>query len=36
MSREPIESTASSLAPAFLLSMPQLTDPKFSRTVVLL
>jgi len=36
MSREPIESTASSLAPAFLLSMPQLTDPNFSRTVVLL
>ena len=26
----------SSLAPAFLLSMPQLTDPNFSRTVVLL
>ena len=25
-----------SLAPAFLLSMPQLTDPNFSRTVVLL
>jgi putative transcriptional regulator len=36
MSREPIESMASSLAPAFLLSMPQLTDPNFSRTVVLL
>ena len=36
MSREPVESTASSLAPAFLLSMPQLTDPNFSRTVVLL
>jgi len=36
MSHEPIESTASSLAPAFLLSMPQLTDPNFSRTVVLL
>jgi putative transcriptional regulator len=27
---------ASSLAPAFLLSMPQLTDPNFRRTVVLL
>src|SRR5229473_300359 len=27
---------SSSLAPAFLLSMPQLTDPNFSRTVVLL
>lgn len=27
---------ASSLAPSFLLSMPQLTDPNFSRTVVLL
>jgi putative transcriptional regulator len=26
----------SSLAPAFLLSMPQLSDPNFSRTVVLL
>src|SRR3954462_13286440 len=26
----------SSLAPAFLLSMPQLMDPHFSRTVVLL
>jgi putative transcriptional regulator len=26
----------SSLAPAFLLSMPQLTDPNFNRTVVLL
>src|SRR6185503_9140604 len=25
-----------SLAPAFLLSMPQLVDPNFSRTVVLL
>ena len=25
-----------SLAPALLLSMPQLTDPNFSRTVVLL
>ena len=25
-----------SLAPAFLLSMPQMTDPNFSRTVVLL
>jgi putative transcriptional regulator len=36
MSREPIESMPSSLAPAFLLSMPQLTDPNFSRTVVLL
>src|SRR3954465_9926142 len=28
--------SASSLAPAFLLSMPQLMDPNFSRTVVLL
>ena len=28
--------TASSLAPALLLSMPQLTDPNFNRTVVLL
>jgi putative transcriptional regulator len=27
---------SSSLAPAFLLSMPQLTDPNFKRTVVLL
>ena len=27
---------ASSLAPAFLLSMPQMVDPNFSRTVVLL
>ena len=27
---------SSSLAPSFLLSMPQLTDPNFSRTVVLL
>jgi len=27
---------ASSLAPAFLLSMPQLVDPNFNRTVVLL
>ena len=27
---------SSSLAPAFLLSMPQLADPNFSRTVVLL
>lgn len=27
---------SSSLAPAFLLSMPQLVDPNFSRTVVLL
>ena len=27
---------SSSLAPAFLLSMPQLTDPNFNRTVVLL
>ena len=27
---------ASSLAPIFLLSMPQLTDPNFNRTVVLL
>src|SRR5712672_2938977 len=27
---------SSSLAPAFLLSMPQLRDPNFSRTVVLL
>src|SRR3954463_7660627 len=27
---------SSSLAPAFLLSMPQLNDPNFSRTVVLL
>jgi putative transcriptional regulator len=27
---------ASSLAPAFLLSMPQMLDPNFSRTVVLL
>lgn len=26
----------SSLAPAFLLSMPQLTDPNFNRTVILL
>jgi len=29
-------SMASSLAPAFLLSMPQLVDPNFNRTVVLL
>lgn len=36
MSREKRSPTASSLAPAFLLSMPQLTDPNFSRTVVLL
>ena len=36
MSRERIEPRVSSLAPAFLLSMPQLTDPNFSRTVVLL
>ena len=36
MSPESIDSTTSSLAPAFLLSMPQLTDPNFSRTVVLL
>jgi len=28
--------SGSSLAPAFLLSMPQLMDPNFSRTVVLL
>jgi putative transcriptional regulator len=28
--------SASSLAPAFLLSMPQMLDPNFSRTVVLL
>ena len=28
--------SSSSLAPAFLLSMPQLADPNFSRTVVLL
>ena len=28
--------SASSLAPAFLLSMPQLMDPNFNRTVVLL
>jgi putative transcriptional regulator len=28
--------SSSSLAPAFLLSMPQLVDPNFSRTVVLL
>ena len=28
--------STSSLAPAFLLSMPQLVDPNFSRTVVLL
>src|SRR3954466_9512649 len=27
---------SSSLAPAFLLSMPQMLDPNFSRTVVLL
>jgi putative transcriptional regulator len=27
---------SSSLAPAFLLSMPQMTDPNFARTVVLL
>jgi len=26
----------SSLAPAFLVSMPQMTDPNFARTVVLL
>jgi putative transcriptional regulator len=30
------EDLVSSLAPAFLLSMPQLIDPNFSRTVVLL
>ena len=29
-------SSPRSLAPAFLLSMPQLTDPNFNRTVVLL
>jgi putative transcriptional regulator len=29
-------SSAASLAPSFLLSMPQLMDPNFSRTVVLL
>jgi putative transcriptional regulator len=29
-------SSSSSLAPAFLLSMPQLLDPNFNRTVVLL
>src|SRR5436853_7410777 len=29
-------SMAASLAPTFLLSMPQMTDPNFSRTVVLL
>ena len=29
-------SMASSLAPTFLLSMPQMTDPNFTRTVVLL
>src|SRR3954449_5945542 len=28
--------SSSSLAPSLLLSMPQLTDPNFSRTVVLL
>ena len=28
--------SSSSLAPSFLLSMPQLTDPNFSRTVVML
>ena len=28
--------SSSSLAPSFLLSMPQLMDPNFSRTVVLL
>src|SRR5438552_13273135 len=28
--------TTSSLAPAFLLSMPQLVDPNFNRTVVLM
>src|SRR3954447_536488 len=28
--------SGSSLAPAFLLSMPQLMDPNFNRTVVLL
>ncbi len=33
---EPLPAMPSSLAPAFLLSMPQLTDPNFSRTVVLL
>jgi putative transcriptional regulator len=32
----PAASTVFSLAPALLLSMPQLTDPNFSRTVVLL
>ena len=32
----PVASTSFSLAPALLLSMPQLTDPNFSRTVVLL
>jgi putative transcriptional regulator len=32
----PAASTPFSLAPALLLSMPQLTDPNFNRTVVLL
>ncbi len=35
MSEERVNVTAS-LAPAFLLSMPQLADPNFNRTVVLL
>src|SRR3954454_11360957 len=30
------DSMTSSLAPTFLLSMPQMTDPNFTRTVVLL
>jgi len=36
MSPELIPAVPSSLAPAFLLSMPQLTDPNFNQTVVLL
>src|SRR5262245_52634833 len=32
----PHERSASSLAPALLLSMPQLVDPNFVRTVILL
>jgi putative transcriptional regulator len=34
--KERVDSVASSLAPSFLLSMPQLIDPNFKQTVVLL
>jgi putative transcriptional regulator len=36
MAGRELSAVSCSLAPAFLLSMPQLTDPNFSRTVVLL